>query len=91
MAKPIIFTIDDDPSVLNSVERDLRSHYGQSYRILPIDSAQAALDYLKKLEQRNEIVALFLVDQRMPGMSGTEFLLDAIKVYPQAKMTGMER
>ena len=85
MAKPIIFTIDDDPSVLNSVERDLRSHYGRVYRILPIDSAQAALDYLKKLEQRNEVVALFLVDQRMPGMSGTEFLLEAIKAYPQAK------
>jgi len=85
MAKPIIFTIDDDPSVLNSVERDLRSHYGQAYRILPIDSGQAALDYLKKLEQRNETVALFLVDQRMPGMSGTEFLLEAIKAYPQAK------
>jgi len=85
MAKPIIFTIDDDPSVLNSVERDLRSHYGQAYRILPIDSGQAALDYLKKLEQRNEMVALFLVDQRMPEMSGTEFLLEAIKAYPQAK------
>ena len=85
MAKPIIFTIDDDPSVLNSVERDLRSHYGQAYRILPIDSAQSALDYLQKLEQRNEVVALFLVDQRMPGMSGTEFLLEAIKAYPQAK------
>ncbi|MEO5887102.1 MAG: FAD-dependent oxidoreductase [Anaerolineales bacterium] len=85
MAKPIIFTIDDDPSVLNSVERDLRSHYGRAYHILPIDSGQAALDYLKKLEQRNEIVALFLVDQRMPGMSGTEFLLEAIKAYPQAK------
>jgi len=85
MAKPIIFTIDDDPSVLNSVERDLRSHYGQAYRILPIDSGQAALDYLKKLEQRNEMVALFLVDQRMPDMSGTEFLLEAIKAYPQAK------
>jgi thioredoxin reductase (NADPH) len=85
MAKPIIFTIDDDPSVLNTVERDLRSHYGQAYRILPIDSGQAALDYLKKLMQRNEIVALFLVDQRMPDMSGTEFLLEAIKAYPQAK------
>ena len=85
MAKPIIFTIDDDPSVLNSIERDMRSHYGQAYRILPIDSAQAALDYLQKLEQRNEVVALFLVDQRMPGMSGTEFLLEAIKAYPQAK------
>ena len=75
MAKPVIFTIDDDPSVLNSVERDLRSHYGQAYRILSLNQGQAALDYLKKLEQRNEMVALFLVDQRMPEMNGVEFLL----------------
>ena len=85
MPKPIIFTIDDDSSVLNSVERDLRSRYGQDYRILPIDSGQAALEYLKKLEQRNETVALFLVDQRMPEMDGVGFLAEAIKAYPQAK------
>jgi len=85
MPKPVIFSIDDDPSVLNSIERDLRTHYGQEYRILPINEGKAALDYLKKLEQRNETVALFLVDQRMPEMSGTEFLLEAIKAYPQAK------
>src|SRR5215217_1408977 len=85
MPKPVIFTIDDDTSVLNSVERDLRAHYGQNYRILPIDSGQAALDYLKKLQQRNETVALFLVDQRMPEMSGVEFLEEAVRVYPQAK------
>ena len=85
MPKPVIFTVDDDPSVLNSVERDLRARYGQEYRILPIDSGQAALDYLKKLGQRNETVALFLVDQRMPEMSGVEFLEQAIKAYPQAK------
>ncbi|HEX9389266.1 MAG TPA: response regulator, partial [Anaerolineales bacterium] len=85
MPKPVIFTIDDDSSVLNSIERDLRAHYGQDYRILPIDSGKAALDYLKKLGQRNETVALFLVDQRMPEMSGVEFLEQAIKAYPQAK------
>ena len=85
MPKPVIFTIDDDASVLNSVERDLRAHYGQEYRILPIDSGQAALDYLQRLQQRNETVALFLVDQRMPEMSGVEFLEQAIKAYPQAK------
>jgi thioredoxin reductase (NADPH) len=85
MPKPVIFTIDDDVSVLNSVERDLRAHYGQEYRILPIDSAKTALDYLKKIQQRNETVALFLVDQRMPEMSGVEFLEQAIRVYPQAK------
>jgi thioredoxin reductase (NADPH) len=85
MAKPVIFTIDDDTSVLNSIERDLRAHYGQDYRILPINEGRAALDYLKKLEQRNETVALFLVDQRMPEMSGTEFLTEATKTHPQAK------
>ncbi|HLO14208.1 MAG TPA: FAD-dependent oxidoreductase [Anaerolineales bacterium] len=85
MPKPIIFTIDDDTSVLNSVERDLRAHYGQNYRILPIDSGKSALDYLRKLQQRNETVALFLVDHRMPEMNGVEFLEEAIRAYPQAK------
>jgi len=85
MAKPVILSLDDDPSVLNSVERDLRARYGQDYRILPINNGQTALDYLQKMKQRNETVALFLVDQRMPEMSGTEFLDEALKVYPQAK------
>ena len=85
MAKPVIFTIDDDPSVLNSVERDLRARYGQDYRIIPINLGKAALEYLKKMEQRSEMVALFLVDQRMPEMSGIEFLTEAIKTYPQAR------
>ena len=85
MPKPVIFTIDDDSSVLSSVERDLRARYGQEYRILPIDSSPAALGYLEKLEQRNETVALFLVDQRMPEMDGVGFLTEAIKRYPRAK------
>jgi thioredoxin reductase (NADPH) len=85
MPKPVIFSIDDDPSVLSSIERDLRARYGKEYRILPIDTGNTALEYLKKLEQRNETVALFLVDQRMPEMSGTEFLQEALQTYPQAK------
>ena len=85
MAKPVIFSIDDDPSVLSAVERDLRARYGQEYRIIPINSGKAALDYLKKLQLRNETVALFLVDQRMPEMNGVEFFERAIITYPQAK------
>ena len=85
MPKPVILAVDDDLSVLNSVERDLRAHYGQDYRIIPLNEGNVALEYLKKLEQRNETVALFLVDQRMPDMSGTEFLAEAIQAYPQAK------
>src|SRR5215213_8472391 len=85
MPKPVLFAVDDDLSVLNSVERDLRAHYGQDYRVIPLNEGKTALEYLKKLEQRNETVALFLVDQRMPEMTGTEFLAEAIQIYPQAK------
>ena len=85
MSKPVILSLDDDPSVLNSIERDLRAHYGQNYRILSIDRGAVALEYLNAMKRRNETVALFLVDQRMPSISGTEFLEEAIKVYPQAK------
>jgi len=85
MAKPVIFSLDDDPSVLSAIERDLRARYGQGYRIIPINSGRAALDYLKKMQQRNETVALFLVDQRMPEMDGVKFLQQAIQIYPQAK------
>jgi len=85
MPKPVIFSLDDDPSVLNSIEHDLRHRYGQNYRIIPVNQGKAALDYLKKLKDRDESVALFLVDQRMPEMTGTEFLEHAIQIFPQAK------
>src|SRR5580765_4046576 len=85
MAKPIIWTVDDDPDVLRAVERDLRLHYGNRYRVMAADSGAEALESVKQLKLRNDPVALFLVDQRMPGMSGVEFLEKAIEFYPEAK------
>lgn len=85
MAKPIIMTVDDEPQVLNAIERDLRSHFQGEYRILKARSGQEALESLVQLKQRNAPVALLLVDQRMPVMSGTEFLNEAIQYYPEAR------
>jgi len=85
MAKPIIWTVDDDPDVLRAVERDLRLHYGNRYRVMAADSGAQALEAVKQLKLRNDPVALFLVDQRMPGMSGVEFLESALEFYPEAK------
>jgi thioredoxin reductase (NADPH) len=85
MPKPVIWTIDDDPDVLRAVERDLRRHYGDRYRIISADSGVSALEGVKQLKLRNEPVALFLVDQRMPRMSGVEFLEKAIEFYPESK------
>ena len=85
MAKPVIWTVDDDPDVLRAIERDLRRHYGDRYRIISADSGVSALEATKQLKLRNEPVSLFLVDQRMPRMSGVEFLEQAIELYPEAK------
>ena len=74
MAKPTILAVDDDHVVLAAVERDLRRQYGKDYRILGADSGAAALDALRQLQLRNDPVALLLADQRMPQMTGVEFL-----------------
>jgi thioredoxin reductase (NADPH) len=85
MVKPAIVTVDDDAEVLRAVERDLRRKYSTDYRVLRADSGQTALEIVRELKIRNNPLALFLVDQRMPGMSGVEFLEQAIKLYPDAK------
>jgi thioredoxin reductase (NADPH) len=83
--KPIIFCVDDDREVLAAIERDLRQHYKDAYRIMKSNDASEALAVLRQLSQRNTPVALFLADQRMPGMTGTEFLAEARKIFPDAK------
>ena len=85
MAKPAILSVDDDSMVLNAIERDLRARYGQDYRILAVDSGASAIEILQRLKQKNETVALFLADQRMPDMNGVEFLKEAMALFPQAR------
>ena len=85
MAKPVILAVDDEPEVLNAIERDLRHHFAQAYRVMKAGSAALALEATRQLKQRGAPIALFLVDERMPGMSGTEFLVEALKLYPDSR------
>jgi len=84
-SKPILLTVDDDPEVLRAIERDVRRKYGKDYRVLRADAGATALDALRQVGERGEPVALFLVDQRMPRMSGVEFLEQARALFPDAK------
>jgi len=85
MAKPIILTLDDEPTVSDAIERDLRSHFGRDYRIVKSTVPREALQVLDQVKERGDEVALLLVDQRMPDMEGTEFLLEAMSRYPEAR------
>ena len=83
--KPVLLAVDDDAPVLRAVERDLRTRYGDDYRVIGAGSGVEALEVVRELTQRSNPVALFLVDQRMPHMTGIEFLGEAIALQPEAR------
>jgi len=85
MKRPVILAVDDDPEVLGAVERDLRRRYAGDYRVVRAGSGTEALETTATLKRRGEAVALFLVDQRMPGMTGTAFLAEAQRIHPDAR------
>jgi thioredoxin reductase (NADPH) len=80
-----IVTVDDDPSVSRAVARDLRRRYGERYRIVRAESAAAALDALRQMKLRGDLVAMILADYRMPELNGIEFLEQAMDIYPGAR------
>lgn len=74
MKLPFIIIVDDDEQVLRAIQRDMRNEYRDEYRIVATDSANEALELIKELKLKNETVALFISDQRMPEMEGVDFL-----------------
>jgi thioredoxin reductase (NADPH) len=84
-ARTVIMTVDDDPGVSRAVARDLRRRYGESYRIVRAESGESALEALRELKLRGDLVAVLLADYRMPRMNGIEFLEQALDVYPGAR------
>src|SRR3954464_1630729 len=85
MSRPVLMAVDDDAPVLAAVERDLRDRYAEHYQVITASSGDQALDLLRRLRLREDSVALLLVDQRMPGMSGTELLTASRELYPDAR------
>jgi thioredoxin reductase (NADPH) len=83
--RPAIVAVDDEPAVLAAVARDLRRGFGERFRVLRSTSGPDALDILRELHGRGDQVAMLIADQRMPGMPGTQYLLEARKIVPDAK------
>ena len=83
--RPAIVLVDDEPAVLAAVSRDLRREFGERYRIVRAASGEEALEVLRELVRRGDQVALLVADQKMPGLSGTDYLVRAREIVPTAK------
>jgi thioredoxin reductase (NADPH) len=83
--RPVLLSVDDDPSVSRSVARDLRRRYGEDHRVVRAESGQDAIEALKELRRRGSQVAVLLADYRMPHMNGIEFLEQAMDLFPYAR------
>lgn len=83
--RPTILVVDDDPPVLRAIERDLRARYGDDYAIVAASGGEEALEATRELTVRGTPVALLVVDQRMPRMTGIELLLATLELQPDAK------
>ena len=81
----MILAVDDEPAVLAAIARDLRRGFGERYRIMRAGSGAEALELLAQIRTRGEQVALLVADQRMPGMAGTDYLVKARQIVPEAK------
>jgi len=83
--RPVLLAVDDDPEVLRAVDRDLRRHYADRYRVARAESGASAIDALRRFEERGDPIALVIADQRMPEVTGVEVLQQALRIVPDAK------
>jgi signal transduction histidine kinase len=70
-----LLIVDDEPDVLES----LRHQFHRGYRVLTCSGGAQAIETLRAND-----VELILTDQRMPGMSGDQFLRQARQLKPEA-------
>ena len=85
MAKPVLLAVDDDSDVLRAVGRDLRARFSDRLKIVTASSGDSALEVVRQLQERGDDLAFMLVDQRMPGLTGVEFIEQALTIFPEAK------
>lgn len=70
-----LLLVDDEPNIINALKRTLRR---DGYSIFTANGAEEALNLLA-----DQKVALIISDQRMPQMSGVEFLRKVKELYPK--------
>jgi thioredoxin reductase (NADPH) len=85
MDKPILLLVSHERSLLEALASDLARRFGNDCRILCERAPAEGLAAVKALAAQSQPVALLIADQRMPAMTGVEFLVQAHALVPSAK------
>ncbi|MDX2169915.1 MAG: sigma-54 dependent transcriptional regulator [Deltaproteobacteria bacterium] len=72
---PAVLVLDDEPASVNL----LRITLGMDYEVHTATDGESAL----RLLAAHPEIAVAIIDQRMPGMTGTEFIQRTVEPYPQ--------
>lgn len=91
MSKPIILCVDDEASILDSVQVELEQTFADNYEYEIAESAEEALELIEELSANNIPILLIVSDWLMPGMKGDEFLIcvhQKLPLVPKIMLTG---
>ncbi len=82
MKKPVIICVDDEPTILDSLEIDLLKAFEDKYLIETAQSGEEALELLSELLAEQYEVPLVISDHIMPNMKGDELLRSVHAISP---------
>lgn len=83
MKTPVIICVDDDKTVLNSLQIELTKTLGNKYLIEPAESGEEALEIIEEFSKEGIELPLIISDQIMPGMKGDELLAQVNAIAPK--------
>ncbi|EKP04183.1 response regulator receiver domain protein [Leptospira kirschneri str. 2008720114] len=84
MNKGYIICVDDEISVLETIQQQLRNEFGESHEIEIANSAEEALALMEEIQNSGYVIEVVITDQVMPGMKGSQFLEEVHKKLPDS-------
>lgn len=83
MSEAAILCVDDEQTILKSLEIELQEAFGDTYLYEFAESADEALEIISDLDRYNVQILIIVSDWLMPGMKGDEFLIKVHEKYPR--------
>ncbi len=85
IGKPVILCVDDELLILSSLGQQLKRKYGDNFAIEAVDTAELALEIVKRCNEENTDIPVVICDRLMPVMTGDELLILIHKTNPDTR------